>query len=87
VSRAWAGPANAVPAVADRPDMTTATGTTAGRHHRRRPRGRALLDTAARAGSLVALAALLVLAGAAGGAADGVPAPEPATTVTFDGGR
>lgn len=61
--------------------------TAAGRHHRRPTPGRWVLDATARAGSLVTLAALLVLAGAAGGLADGVPVPEPATTVTFDGGR
>lgn len=82
MSPGWTQAANATPSAADTPDMSTATAA------RRRPkRGRWILETAAHAGSLVTLAALLVLAGAAGGLADGVPAPGPATTVTFDGGR
>lgn len=45
-----------------------------------------MLDAVARLGSLVTLAALLVLAGAAGGAADGEP-PDTAraVTITFGG--
>lgn len=85
MSPGWTQAANATPSTVDTPNMSTAT---AARHLRHRPkRGRWILDTAAHAGSLVTLAALLVLAGAAGGLADGVPAPEPATAVTFDGGR
>lgn len=44
------------------------------------------VDVVARLGSLVALVALLVLAGTAGGAADGV-SPDAAVSVTFDGNR
>ncbi|MBW0115970.1 hypothetical protein [Pseudonocardia abyssalis] len=61
---------------------------TAGRHHRtttsRRERALRALDVAGRLGTLVTLAALLVVAGAVGGLFDGTPATENATvTATF----
>lgn len=58
-----------------------------GRHHRTTtPRDRALraVDLAGRLGTVVTLAALLVVAGAVGGLFDGTPATENATvTATF----
>jgi hypothetical protein len=58
--------------------------------HRRQPTARyrvgRMLDVVGRLGSLVMLAALMVLAATAGGLADGMPATEDAAvTVTFDG--
>ncbi|GAA3246119.1 hypothetical protein GCM10017691_53890 [Pseudonocardia petroleophila] len=59
----------------------------AGRHHRTstaRERALRTLDVAGRLGTLVTLAALLVVAGAVGGLFDGTPATENATvTATF----
>lgn len=59
----------------------------AGRHHRTdtlRDRVLRMLDLAGRLGTLVTLAALLVVAGAVGGLFDGTPAQANATvTATF----
>jgi hypothetical protein len=59
--------------------------TRTGRHRRQPTRG--FLDVVGAAGTAVSLAALLVLAGAAGALTDGVSADAvPTVTVTFDGG-
>ncbi|WP_219412815.1 hypothetical protein [Pseudonocardia nigra] len=53
---------------------------------RSRSRTGRTLDVIGHVGSLITLAALMVLAGTAGGLADGMPATDGATvTVTFDG--
>jgi hypothetical protein len=69
-----------------RPDRTA----TGGRHRVVRPGtpGSTLLDIAGRLGSLVALTAVLVVAGAVGGLFDGAPthdAAAPAGSVAVDG--
>lgn len=65
----------------------SASPLTAGRHHRTvslRERVLRTLDVVGRLGTLVTLAALLVVAGAVGGLFDGTPATENATvTATF----
>lgn len=76
-------------AVSTSPETPPATDLV-GRHRRatsaRMHLGRAL-DVVSRLGSLVTLAALVVLAATAGGLVDGMPVSEDATvTVTFDGG-
>jgi hypothetical protein len=60
----------------------------AGRHRREStPRSRVgrAVDVVGRVGSLVTLAALMVLAATAGGLVDGMPASGAAVTATFDG--
>jgi hypothetical protein len=61
---------------------------TAGRH-RRSARGPlvVVVDAVGRLGSLVTLAALLVVAGAVGGLADGMPATDGTVTTATLGGR
>jgi hypothetical protein len=46
-----------------------------------------VVDVVGRLGSLVTLAAMMVLAGAVGGAADGVPVTGPPTVTATWGGR